>query len=189
MRRTVLLSMTAAALALGVWVACQRQMAQLGASVLPAAEAAAKPVSAVFIVRHAEKDGECLSPEGKERARRLAEVFKYAKVHHLVASKLCRTRETLEPLAALQKIEAKQIAEVGDLDVASAAEVAKLVRSYKPGDVSVVAHHSTTVQEIAEELGVPKGEARSIDTVGNDTIALVLLPAEGGAQLVQLAYR
>lgn len=151
--------------------------------------AAEQPISLVFIVRHAEKDDDCLSPQGKERSQRLADVFRRLKVHHLIASTVCRTRETLEPLAAQQKIAPGQIAAVGDLGLDSAEAVARLVRTYRAGDVTVIAHHSTTVEAIAVALGVAKKEAASIDTSGHDAIALVLLPTAGAAQLAQLSYR
>ncbi|HZN60734.1 MAG TPA: histidine phosphatase family protein [Planctomycetota bacterium] len=152
--------------------------------------AAAGRVSPVFVVRHAEKDGECLSAEGKDRAVRLGDVFKYAKVNHLVASTICRTKETLEPLAAVQKIPATEIAQVGDLEVASAKEVVKLVRTYPAGDVTVVCHHSTTVEAILIELGIDAAEAHTVDTNAYDNLLLVMVPAGSAApQLVKLAYK
>lgn len=160
------------------------------APALPAVcDAAEQPISCVFIVRHAEKEDDCLSAQGKERARRLAEVFRRVKVHHLIASTVCRTRETLEPLAAQQKIDIARIAAIGDLSLASADAVARAVRSYPAGDVTVIAHHSTTLEAIAVSLGVSARAAAAIDTSGNDAIALVLLPATGTPQLVQLSYR
>ena len=53
----------------------------------------------------------------------------------------------------------------------------------------MIVHHSTTVQAIAEGLGVPRAEARAIDTASNDGLNVIVLPAEGPAQLVKLAYR
>jgi len=185
LRLTLCAGLLALACGAAFWISLRSQQAP-GSNVC---SAEVKPISVVFLVRHAEKDDECLSTAGKERARRLAEVFRRTKVHHLVASKLCRTRETLEPLAALQRIDAKQIAEVGDLSLESAGAVAKLVRSFEAGQVTVVAHHSTTLQEIAVELGVSRRDAASIDTAGNDSLALLLLPPGGEAQLVQLSYK
>ncbi len=189
MKRSAILVAVVAALVAGVWCGTQLWVPVRSSVASPAAESAAKPVSIVFLLRHAEKDGDDLSQEGRARAQRLAEVFKYAKVQHLIVSKLRRTRQTLEPLATLQKLDPKLIHEIGDLDESCARDIVKLVRSFKPGDITVIVHHSTTVQTIAEELGVPRAEARAIDTSMNDGLNVVLLPAEGAAQMVRLAYR
>ncbi|MBI4606239.1 MAG: histidine phosphatase family protein [Planctomycetes bacterium] len=155
--------------------------------------AAAKPISVAFIVRHAEKastpaDDPCLTDEGKERARRLAEVFKYAKVDRLIASEKCRTKETLDPLAEQQEITAMdRVGDEGELEK-SADGVAAFLKGYPPGTVTVIAHHSTTIRAILEKLGIPKDQAATVSTSAYDNLILVLLPAGQDPQIVKLRY-
>lgn len=155
--------------------------------------AASPPVSIVFVTRHAERETQAddspLSAEGKERAKRLADVFKNAKVQNLISSRKVRTTQTLEPLAAAMGTKPEDFLRIGDLSVASAADVVKAIKGFSSGDVTVVCHHSTTVEPILRELGIPDSEARTIDTNAFDNLILVLLPAGGSPQMVKLTYK
>jgi phosphohistidine phosphatase SixA len=156
-------------------------------------QAAAKPISVAFIVRHAEKaatpaDDPGLTPEGTERAKRLAEVFKYGKVDKLIASEKLRTQETLAPLAAQQSLTiTDKVGDEGEVQ-ASATGVATLLRGYPPGTVSVVAHHSTTIRAILEELGIPAEQARTVNTGVYDNLVVLLLPDGQTPQMIKLRY-
>lgn len=114
----------------------------------------------VVLVRHAEKAAEGadpgLTPEGEARARRLAAVLRRAKVEKLISSRFRRTQETLAVLAAEKRLEVTPIQD--------AADVAKALRALPPGALAVVAHHSFTLREILEALGVPAKEAQAVDT-------------------------
>lgn len=155
--------------------------------------AAPIPVSAVFLLRHAEKastppDDPCLTAAGTERAKRLAEVFKNAKVDRLIASTLCRTKETLDPLAqALSLPISARIGDEAEVE-ASATGVVNLVQGFPAGTVSVVAHHSTTIRPILKKLGVAAAEADQVLVSVHDNLLLVLLPAGGTPQLIKLRY-
>jgi hypothetical protein len=145
------------------------------------------PVSVVVVVRHAERDNSgadpCLNAAGRERAERLAQVLRHAKIHHLISSTFCRTRETLEPLLAARKgLEIEQIE--------APAEVVKKIGGFARGELTVVAHHSFSIDDILIGFGIPRETVRAINISGDsyDNFLVVLLPAGGEAQLVHLAY-
>jgi phosphohistidine phosphatase SixA len=154
---------------------------------------ATAPVSIVFVTRHAEKEGAGddapLSAEGMERAKRLAEVFKNAKVQHLISSTKIRTQQTLEPLATELGTKPEDFLKIGDLSQASATDIVNAIKGFTSGDVTVVCHHSTTVEPILIALGIPESEARSVDTGAYDNLIEVLLPAGGSPQMVKLTYK
>jgi phosphohistidine phosphatase SixA len=155
--------------------------------------AATAPVSIVFVTRHAEKEAAGVDPpltaEGMDRAKRLADVFKNAKVQHLIASTLLRTQQTLDPLFTAQQLKPEDFLKIGDLSTVSAKDVAKAIRGFAPGDVTVVCHHSTTVEPILVELGISKSDAAAIDTNAYDNLVEVLIPASGSPQMVKLTYK
>lgn len=156
--------------------------------------AAPKPVSIVFVTRHAEKaaspaDDPPLTTEGMDRAQRLADVFKNATVQHLIASTKIRTQQTLDPLAAAHQIKPEDYLKIGDLDPAVAKDVVKAIKGFPQGDVTIVCHHSTTVEPILEALGLPKSDVTPIDTNAYDNLIEVLLPAGGSPQMVKLTYK
>ncbi len=157
--------------------------------------AAPAPVSTVFIVRHGEKastpaDDPPLTQEGMDRAARLADVFKNVdgKLLRLISSTKLRTKQTVEPLATAKGLTIEQI---GDLSAQSATDVANRIRTFPAGHVTVVAHHSTTIDLIARELGIPEEETRTIDTGAYDNLIEVLLPSGRGqkAQMIKLSYK
>jgi phosphohistidine phosphatase SixA len=160
---------------------------------LPARAADPPPVSVAFIVRHAEKaaapaDDPGLTPAGAARSKRLAEVFKYARIDKLISSDKLRTRETLAPLAAQQGLAiADRVGDEAEVE-ASATGVAKFLKGYRPGTVSVIAHHSTTIGPILEELGISAAEAGSVNTGLHDNLLVVLLPEGRKPQLLKLRY-
>ena len=135
---------------------------------------ASGPVSAVILVRHAEKlDGGGdvgLTPEGQERARRLAFVLGNLPVTQLISSDLLRTRATLQPLADAKGMAMEVIVEAPD--------VVARVLGLPAGSISVVVHHSYTLPDILEGLGVSR---TLVDWSGDsyDNI-LVLLRRDGG---------
>lgn len=140
-------------------------------------------VSTVVVVRHAEKGAGAdpgLIDAGKTRARRLATILSTAPVDHLIASTLRRTRETLEPLAACHDLPIEEIME--------APAVVKRLKNLPADSLAVVAHHSFTIHDILEGLGLP--EVRSIAVGGNvfDTFLVVLRAPGRDPQLVELSY-
>ena len=149
----------------------------------PVCATADTPVSTVVLVRHAEKAGSGdapLSAEGRLRAQHLAEVLGRADVGFLIASTLIRTQETLEPLATLTELPVETLME--------ATDVVDRLRALPPGSLAVVAHHSFTIHDILEGLGL--GRREDIDVSGDnyDDLLVILRPPESGPQLVRLTY-
>ncbi|MCZ6796164.1 MAG: histidine phosphatase family protein [Planctomycetota bacterium] len=139
-----------------------------------------RTVSAVIVVRHAERDPGGVDPPlnavGEHRAERLADVLGDLAIDHLIASDLQRTVETLEPAAAIHSLDVEQIAGIDD--------VVARVRSFPQGTVTVVAHHSFTIGEILDGLGVDEGVRIS----GHEQFFVVLLPELGTTQVLKLRY-
>jgi len=153
----------------------------------------------VFLVRHAEKlpgeerDPE-LSPAGRTRSERLAELLGATGVTHLFASEYRRTQATLAPLA-------ERVG--GAVEVVGAREEDALVerlRELPPGAVAVVAGHSNTTPGVVRALArEPQGLVdsrwgRILPDDAYDRLYLVVLPPEGrarelvGARLLELRY-
>lgn len=140
--------------------------------------------STAIIVRHAEKESAGNDPgltgEGHERAYRLAEVLRNASIDHLVASELRRTRETLAPLAEARDLPVETLQE--------ASEVVERLRSLAPGTSTVIAHHSFTIHEILEGLGIE--DTSGIDVSGDnyDNLLVVIMPPGRPSRLLRLTY-
>jgi len=111
----------------------------------------AKPVM-VILMRHAEKASEDpdaeLSDQGRERARRIANLLANTGATRLFATEVKRTQQTLAPLAerTQQKVLVRPARELATLG----GELAAM----PPGTVAVVAHHSNGVPGVAKALGV-----------------------------------
>ncbi|MBN1441594.1 MAG: histidine phosphatase family protein [Planctomycetes bacterium] len=165
---------------------CLLRFLFLGGDVPLRCDSASAPVSTVIIVRHAEKDGPSdapLSPEGELRALRLAEMLATAPIDHLIASDLIRTQQTLEPTSL-----AHGGLPVEQIDDDAPEEVVRRVLSFPAGTFTVVSHHSYTIHDILEGLGLEG--VRSIPVSGDvyDNFFVVLLPAGGCSQLLHLHY-
>ncbi len=63
--------------------------------------ATARAQRAVYLVRHAEKDGDALTPTGKSQAIRLACLLRDSGVNVIYTSQFKRTAQTAEPLRVL----------------------------------------------------------------------------------------
>lgn len=144
----------------------------------PSAPPCAAGRAFVILVRHAEKisgapDAE-LSPQGVERAQRLAILLGKAGVTRLVATDVKRTQQTLAPLAERLGL---------SIDVRPAREVDALARELlasPDGAVVVVAHHSNGVPRLARGLGtsVP-GLSASDDARPEDEFGRVIVVSLG----------
>ncbi len=154
------------------------------------APAASRPV-AIFLVRHAEKAGgdprdPALADAGRERATALAHALSAAGVTHLYSSEFARTRQTLEPLAALSGVEIEAIP-AGE----SRAQLQAL-RGLGAGAVAVVAGHSNTVPALVCDLGGRADDldcsesGRKLDEADYDKLFLVLLPPPTAAERTPL---
>jgi phosphohistidine phosphatase SixA len=139
---------------------------------------------AVIVVRHAEKADQtsdsALNPEGRERAKALADLLRGAGVTHIVTSEYRRTRETAAPLATALGLTIEAVP-ARDLP----ALVARL-RGLDPASIVVVVGHSNTIPPMLTALGWPNQlELRD----GDYDDLFVLAPHAGQrASLVRLKY-
>jgi phosphohistidine phosphatase SixA len=170
-----------------VWIALLLFGAALGGDGPPAAPgspAATKKVITVALVRHAEKkndkDDPALTREGRKRAENLAHTLRRAKIDALFASDLKRTMETVEPLAQQKGLKITSIKEVKDLIQA--------LKGLPQGSFAVVSHHSYTLKEILEGLGVPKKEAEELDVDVYDNLFLILYHPDLETKVLNLTY-
>ena len=109
--------------------------------------------STVFLVRHAETEGdtrqggdEVLSEVGQSRALDLSQLLREAGVTHLFCSEYTRTRQTLAPLEKMLGLEVQGI---GARDM---EDQLKALYELPAGSVAVVAGHSNTVPALVRRL-------------------------------------
>ncbi len=112
------------------------------------------PMTTVYVVRHAEKllgtgtrDPE-LSPAGKARALELPKVLPLTELDAIYATQYRRTRETVEPVAALTGLE------IRGYRAGNIRGLAEHLREKHEGDHVLVAGHYDTVPRLIHELGV-----------------------------------
>jgi broad specificity phosphatase PhoE len=130
----------------------------LAMMVLACAPLAAQAQLAVILVRHAEFQGEPLTPQtelpltkaGEARAKRLDAMLKNAGIAQIYVTEYVRSAKTAEPLA--RRIGRKPI-------VVPRTEVASLVgklRATHPQQRVLVVGHNDTLPDILSGLGHPK---------------------------------
>jgi broad specificity phosphatase PhoE len=141
-------------------------------------------VVTVLAVRHADIDlpptvaDPQLNAAGRIRAGVLAGVVGRAGVTTIVTSTFRRTQQTVEPLVRLLGA-APRVAP-------PTAELARLCRAGRFGDVVVVAGHSNTVPELLGALGVPA--APVITEAEFDNLFVVTVLPTSGSELLALRY-
>lgn len=143
----------------------------------------AEAPAVAVIVRHAEKASGTdpgLTPEGQERAQRLARMLAVAAIDHLVASELRRTRETLQPLADLRGMALEMLEDPAD--------VVAMLRALPPGETAVVCHHSYTIPAILRDLGVDGWSDIPVSGDHYDEFLVVLLGQGAKTRLLRLHY-
>lgn len=119
----------------------------------------------IVLVRHAEKmpavegdkGDQDLSPEGKQRAERLAKVLKKYKPHEIFSTDFKRTRQTAEPIAK------KRSKQVQTYDPSKPADlIAKIMPSKT--DHYLIVGHSNTVPALANLLAKKEVFRNLLDT-------------------------
>lgn len=112
----------------------------------------ADATTTVIVVRHAEKldDGDDpeLSPDGRERAERLARMLHDLPIQAAFHTQYRRTAATIAPLCTAKNIQTHTIA------AAATRDLAQQIRRDHRGRTVVVVGHSNTVPAILKELGV-----------------------------------
>jgi len=142
-----------------------------------------RQLTCVLLVRHAEKESEAqdadLSEAGRERADRLAKILSKVPVTALISSDRLRTRRTLEPISRARKLRIEPIPEP--------KAVAERIRKLPVGSMVVAAHHSDTIPQILEALGLetPKG---LFESDGFSNLLWIIVPPGGSPELLHLLY-
>lgn len=146
-------------------------MTVMSSNVIPAGEALAQtqPVT-VVIVRHAESSNEPptfpLRPIGHQRAQLLVQTFRDIKFTHVFATHTTRARQTVEPVAAVQKLPIVQLPAPGSTLAgqpvtdstsrqAAIEPIANAVLQLPAGSVALIGANSDNIYGILNRLGVP----------------------------------
>jgi broad specificity phosphatase PhoE len=154
------------ALAVLVLAACagltdRQPLAQPGPDAM---HAPGRPVTALFIVRHAEPDytqacdpadcapapgtdcprNPCLSTAGKARARELRHALQKARIQAIFSTDLHRTRETAQPLSAFTQLPVEIYNSNADL-------ITKIMTGHR-GQRILVVSHSMMVEDLITRL-------------------------------------
>jgi phosphohistidine phosphatase SixA len=122
---------------------------------------------AIYLVRHAEKDGDDLTSKGKRQADQLASLLKDSGISAIYTSQFKRTEKTAEPL--IQSLKAKGVTVrqeslplSGELlnapeDPTLLAEygrhAVKKLKDTSPQDIILIVGHDVTVPAIIKALG------------------------------------
>jgi hypothetical protein len=152
-----------------------------GSTAPVACRPAAEPPTIIVVSRHAEKESGTdpgLTPVGKERAQRLAFALGNLPVTQLLASDLRRTQETLQPLADLKGMAMELLVDT--------ETVLARVRSLPAGSIAVLVHHSYTLPDILEGLGVRRD---LLDWSGTSYDNLLVLIRRTGEATLPLPLR
>jgi 2,3-bisphosphoglycerate-dependent phosphoglycerate mutase len=145
-----------------------------------------RPVTTVFLVRHAEKKIEPnnpdpdLTPAGEARAQEIARMFRDAGINAIYATQFKRTQQTIKPLATFTGISPTI------LDAAQTEELAKQIQTNRRGQTIFVAGHNNTVPALVSILSgdnvpvIPESEY--------DNLFIVTIYRFGKAKVVKLKY-
>jgi len=126
---------------------------------------AQSPTKTIVLVRHAEKmpavegdkGDQDLSPEGRQRAERLAQVVKKYKPHEIFATDYKRTKQTAEPTAKSRK------KEIQTYDPAKQADLVAKIMPTKT-DHYLIVGHSNTIPALANLLAKKEIFRNLLDT-------------------------
>lgn len=144
------------------------------------------PPTTFILLRHAEKASDGtedpdLKAEGEERAQRLTEFLKDTQVDGIYATNFRRTRQTVEPLAELKKLEVQRY------EAFKAEEIENMLSKHRGGTI-VVCGHSNNIPWTANLLmGREEMEEYEESEYG---IFLIVTVVEKGtnAKVVRLSY-
>ncbi|HEX6396204.1 MAG TPA: phosphoglycerate mutase family protein [Steroidobacteraceae bacterium] len=145
----------------------------------------------IVVIRHAEKqigtiDDAPLSPQGEQRATRLAQMFgdseSFGRVKGIYVTDTRRTQQTAAGLA--QRLGLKPVVVEGK---ASASDMASRALRENRGGLAIVIGHGNTVPQIVEELS----GAHEVPAIGDeefDTMYVVTVPTIGKASVLRMKY-
>lgn len=145
----------------------------------------------IVVIRHAEKqigtiDDAPLTPQGEQRATRLAQMFgdpeAFGRVKQVYVTDTRRSQQTAAGLA--QRINLKPVV----IDPkASAGEVARRVLRENRGGLAIVVAHGNTVPALVKQLS----DAGQVPPMGEeefDTMYVVTVPTIGKASVLRMKY-
>jgi broad specificity phosphatase PhoE len=145
----------------------------------------------LVLIRHAEKqigtnDDGPLSPQGEQRATRLALMFgdaeSFGRVKQIYVSDTRRTQQTAAGLA--QRLNLKPLIVNPK---ASAAEIARRVLRENRGGLAIVVGHSNTIPPLVAKLS----DLDKVPQMGDeefDTMYVVTVPTIGKSSVLRLKY-
>ena len=145
----------------------------------------------IVLLRHAEKqlgaiDDAPLTPQGEQRATRLAQMFgdaeKFGRVQRIYVSDTRRSQQTAAALA--QRLNLKPV--VVD-SKSSSAELARRVLRENRGGLAIVVGHSNTVPQLVSALSC-EHSVPSIDDQEFDTLYVVTVPTIGRPSVLRMKY-
>jgi broad specificity phosphatase PhoE len=143
-----------------------------------------KPSTIVFLVRHAERDGEGADPliteAGHKRAKALADLLADAGITAIYSSEFQRTQQTAAPLAERLGLKVT-VVPAKDRDALVAH-----IRELGPGARALIVGHSNTVPGLASRLTGAK-TAEMPDTE-YDRLYVATIRGAGDGDLVVLRY-
>jgi len=149
----------------------------------------AATTTVVVLARHAEKDLSSiqdppLSPEGEQRAERLAQMFgRGSGVGHIDAIYVSDGRRTQQTAAPLAERLGKQAIVVPASDTKGL--VSRVMHEHEGGSVLIIGH-SNTVPELIHELG--DIDVPPIADDEYDTLYVLSVPSFGHASVLRMEY-
>lgn len=153
--------------------------------VLLSLTASAAPPTTVILVRHAEKtdvaDDPPLTPQGEERAKRLAAMLAKSGITTIYTTPYTRTRTTTAPVAAALNLTPVEV----NTGATYADEMAAKLRALPAGSIALVVGHSNSTTSVMKALGIPNAPTID-DKTEFDKIFIVTLGDE--PKLVVLTY-
>jgi broad specificity phosphatase PhoE len=145
----------------------------------------------IVLVRHAEKElgsisDAPLSPEGEQRADRLAAMFgdaePFGRVRRIYVTNMRRTQQTALRLSQRLGINSEVVDSKAD-----AGELARRVLKENRGSRALIVGHSNTVPDIVKALT----GAKDVPPIGEDeygTLYVVTVPSVGPATVLRMKY-
>jgi broad specificity phosphatase PhoE len=156
------------------------------------ASSAAAQTTTVYVVRHAEKAGEGMTPApadpaltagGTARANTLADMLREAGIQGVITTQFERTKATGLPVATRLGL----TEEIVDARAPMHAKlVADSVLQKHKGQSVLVVGHSNTVPDIIAALGAPKPSP--ICDAGYDNLYIVTVPSSGTPSVARLHF-
>jgi broad specificity phosphatase PhoE len=122
---------------------------------------------AVYLVRHAEKDGDALTATGRAQAEKLVCLLKDAGITTIYTTQFERTRQTAAPLKAILEAQGSRVRALSldlpaslvdhpddaDLITSYGRSVVTTLRDQSPDEIVLIVNHDATVPAIIRSLG------------------------------------